>query len=103
VLIVLVPASNLRMICVDHAVGSAEVSAGCADLCPREQPQPDEDGTGCVLVAGGCSAISAFIVGLPTPSSAALAAPPANPLAPVREADLYRPPSSPPMSPPPKP
>jgi hypothetical protein len=103
-LVTLLALSNLRMICVDHAIGgpaSAAVSLGadCTDMCPREPaPRPK---TGCVLVPGGCSAVSAFVVALPPPS-VVLAPPPSRLVATTVGPDLYTAPAPALFSPPPE-
>ena len=106
-LAVLVPLTNLRMICVDHA-GPARASAtvtangACDEMCPRTPPAPTSAKTGCVLVAGGCSVVTAFVVALPAPSSAPLASPQATIVSFVSVPDLYHPPVRAPFSPPPE-
>lgn len=72
-LIGLVPLANLQMVCFDHpgslpgAVDGGSSAADCADLCPRErQSAPD---SGCVLVAGGCSALVAAVMAFDAPAA----------------------------------
>ena len=103
-LVLLVPVINLRMICVDHAVDAVAASgeADCAELCLREGPPRDTSSAGCVLVAGGCSAVSALLVALPVPSTVTLAAPAVTFLTAGSDADLYLPPSPSRLSPPPR-
>jgi hypothetical protein len=70
-LLALVPLANVRMICFDHdgvsAARSLPAGADCDDTCPREKPADQE--TGCLLVAGGCSAVMAFVVALSSPTT----------------------------------
>lgn len=100
-LIALVPAINVRMICFEHPVETSAASE-CDDQCPRKKPASDDDTTGCVLVAGGCSALTAFVAGLPAPSAVALARPSVHIVDPPAAPDLYLPPLASPLSPPPK-
>jgi hypothetical protein len=104
VLVVLVPAMNLRMICVDHAgaASAASAEADCTDLCPRQGRAPEPSSERCLLVPGGCSAVSALLVALPVPSPAALAAPAATFVTASREADLYVAPCPSRLNPPPR-
>jgi hypothetical protein len=108
-LVILVPLTNLRMICVDHAAGSAgrvAVSSPteCDEMCPRDGaplPENDRPENGCLLVAGGCSAVATFLVALPAPALA-LAAPPSTIYAVVRPTLTYLWPPARPFSPPPE-
>lgn len=108
-LVLLVPLTNLRMICVDHSAGAAHRTAvsspaGCDDLCPRDgAPVPDTDlpDTECLLVAGGCSALATFLVALPA-SAPAIAAPRPTRYADVRPALTDLRPAARPFSPPPE-
>ena len=71
-LLALVPFANLQMICVDHG-GNGVIESGsspnpdCTDFCLRAEaaPEPVQPETGCVLVAGGCSLLTALVVALP--------------------------------------
>ena len=73
-LLALVPFSNLRMICFDHAGSAAVARPGapdCAEFCQRKEapaPEPDSD-SGCVLVAGGCASVTALILTLSPPTT----------------------------------
>lgn len=102
-LLAIVPLTNVRMICFDHAGGagaSVSPSGGeCDGMCPREQPSEPEGG--CLLVAGGCSAMMAFVVAVPPPA-VALAAPASSLVSAVEPRDLYLPPVLGTFSPPPE-
>jgi len=75
-LLLLVPFTSLRMVCVELA-GQRPASRAstsppeCDDLCPRDaapqRNESSEDSPGCLLVAGGCSAVAALVVALPSP------------------------------------
>ena len=107
-LLVVIPLTNVRMICIDHPRGKAGMPgvsepADCSEVCPRDAaPRPAPE-TGCVLVAGGCSAVTAFVVALPAPQTAPLSIPPATPVSAAPETDGYRPPAPSLVTPPPKP
>lgn len=106
--VVVVPLLNLRLVCVDHLPSGgrrASVSpATCDELCPRDAAPGREatSETGCVLVAGGCSAGASVVIalpaapvrGVPRPVAAAMAAMALSP---------YHAPALTPVSPPPKP
>ena len=108
-LVILVPVTNLRMICVDHAAGtdgraSASLPTECDEMCPRDDaPRPDNDRSenGCLLVAGGCSALATFLMAVPAPALA-LAAPLSTIYADVRPTLTYLGPADRPFAPPPE-
>lgn len=100
-LVVLVAALNVRMICYTHPAGRS-AAAECNGTCPRKAPAPDENTTGCVLVAGGCAAMAAFGEALPAPMPVTFARPSVVIIAVPSDQNLYLPPSASPLSPPPK-
>jgi hypothetical protein len=99
-LVLLVALANVRMVCFDHS-RLRRAPASCDEICPRTQPAASDAQQHCVLVAGGCSVISAFVVALPVPlvRVTALAA---TLLGVAAEPGFYRSMVPPPASPPPE-
>src|SRR5689334_6694749 len=103
------------MICFDHQ-GSARraavsADAECDEFCPREAApnrqsreaapaSPDDESGGCLLVAGGCSAVAALIVGLPIPRGGEISKVSVSSSIVDLAPSIYLPPSFPPFSPP---
>ena len=105
-LLALVPFTNLRMICFDHAGSGAVAQAeepDCSDFCHRKQaPVPETpSGSGCVLVADECSFVSAVLLSLTSPT-AGLLAPLAGRFVTGEPPHLYLPPVLDRFSPPPQ-
>lgn len=105
---VFVPLLNLRLVCVDHTPSggrrAAVSSATCDELCPRDAAPARGDetpDTGCMLVAGGCSAGTSVVIVLPPAPVQDLPRPTAVAVEPVALSP-YHPPSVSPVSPPPK-
>jgi hypothetical protein len=108
-LVILMPLTSLRMICVDHSVRAAGRAAvfsptECDEMCPRDGaplPENDRPENECLLVAGGCSAVTTFLVALPAPALA-IAPPLPTIYADVRPPLTYLGPVVRPFSPPPE-